>query len=184
MSLIPFQVELEMVLASFTRVGAFMQMQWSWPALESIHFIGLTLLLGSIGAWDLRLLGVAKRVPLAAFHRLIPFAIVGFAINATSGAFFLMTYPDQYVYNPAFHLKMLCVILAGLNVLVFYATSFRRLNALESAPEGPMLAKLNGAVSLGLWITVIVLGRMITFYRPFECQAGEAAGFLATCIVR
>jgi hypothetical protein len=182
--MIPFQVQLEMALASFTQVAAFMQRSWAWPVVESVHFIGLTLLLGSIAAWDLRLLGVARQVPIAAFHRLIPFAVLGFGINAASGSLFLMTFPDQYIYNPAFHLKMLCVILAGANVMVFYFTVFRRLGSLGPGAQGPMLARLNGAVSLALWVTVIICGRMITFYRPNGCRPGEAAGFLAECIVR
>ena len=109
--MIPFQVSLESTLASFPQVAALMQLQWAWPLFESAHFIGLTLLFGSIAAWDLRLLGMVREIPLAAFHRLVPFAVIGFAINMTSGTFFLMTFPDQYVYNSAFHLKMLCVLL-------------------------------------------------------------------------
>jgi hypothetical protein len=182
--MVPYQVQLEAALRSFTGVSAFMQREWSWPALESIHFIGLTMLLGSIGAWDLRLLGVAKQVPIAAFHRLIPIAVIGFAINAASGTFFLMTFPDQYVYNPAFHLKMLCVMLAGANVAVFYLTAFRGVRSLESGSQASMLGQINGAVSLTLWITVIICGRMITFFRPSVCRAGEALAFLAECIVR
>ena len=98
--------------------------------VESLHFLGLTLLFGSIAAWDLRLLGVGRGVPIAAFHRLIPFAVVGFTVNVTSGIGFLMAAPDQYIYNPAFHVKMLLVALAGLNVLVFYLTIFRRVRDL------------------------------------------------------
>ncbi|MBF8301683.1 MAG: hypothetical protein HW394_2053 [Acidobacteria bacterium] len=182
--MIPFQVRLEAALASFTQVAALMQMNWAWPITESIHFVGLTLLFGSIAAWDLRLIGLAKQVPIAAFHRLIPFAILGFATNAASGTFFLMTDPDQYVYNPAFHLKMLCVILAGANVVLFYLTMYRRVNRLGPGAQGPVLARLSGAVSLVLWVTVIICGRMITFYRPALCRPGDAAGFLADCIVR
>jgi hypothetical protein len=51
------------------------------------------------------LLGLVKQIPIAKFHRLVPCAVLGFAINAGSGTFFLMTDPDQYVYNSAFHLK-------------------------------------------------------------------------------
>ena len=182
--MIPFQVQLEAALRSFTQVAALMNMTWAWPIVESIHFVGLTLLFGSIAAWDLRLLGLAKQVPIAAFHRLVPFAVLGFAINATSGTFFLMNAPDQYVYNPAFHLKMLCVILAGANAVLFYLTMFRRVKGLEPGAQEPVLTKLSGAVSLVLWITVIVCGRMITFYRPNVCRPGEAVGFLAECIVR
>jgi hypothetical protein len=181
--MIPFQVQFEAWLRSFTSVADVMQMHWSWPAAESAHFIGLTLLLGTIAAWDLRLLGLLKDVPAAAFHKLVPFAVLGFAINATSGSLFLMTMPDQYVYNPAFHLKVFCLILAGLNVTLFYLTSFRRIAARSAGPQPPLLARLSGAVSLVLWITVIVCGRMITFFRPARC-VGEAVGFLADCIVR
>ena len=182
--MIPFQVWLEAALASFTGVGTMMQMLWSWPIVESIHFVGLTLLFGSIAAWDLRLIGVAKEVPIEVFHRLIPFAILGFGINASSGVLFLMTHPAQYVYNPAFHLKMACVILAGVNVAVFYVTMFRRVRTLGPGMQGPLLARINGAVSLILWIVVITCGRLITFYRPTGCDVGEAVGFLAECIVR
>jgi hypothetical protein len=170
--MIPFQVQLERFLLGFPTISDFMQWAWSWPLVESVHFTGLTLLFGSIAAWDLRLLGFAKHVPLSDFHRLIPFAIVGFAINAVSGTFFLMTYPDQYIYNPAFHLKMLCVLLAGANAATFYLHA------------RPWIARLNGAVSIALWVTVIVCGRMITFFRPSGCRPGEAIGLLAECIVR
>ena len=182
--MIPFQVELESTLRSFTQVAALMRTNWGWPIAESIHFVGLTLLFGSIAAWDLRLVGVAKHVPIAAFHRLIPFAILGFMINAGSGSFFLMTEPDQYVYNPAFQLKMLCVVLAGINVGLFYLTMFRRVNRLGPGVQGPVLARLNGLVSLALWITVIICGRMITFYRPARCRPDQVIGFIADCIVR
>src|SRR5688572_27530433 len=104
--MIPLQVQLEALLASFPQVAAFMRLSWSWPFVESAHFIGLTLLFGSIAAWDLRLFGMLKEIPVIAFHRLVPFAVIGFGINITTGTLFLMTYPDQYIYNPAFHLKM------------------------------------------------------------------------------
>jgi hypothetical protein len=179
-----FQVRLEALLASFPRVEAFMETPNMWPTVESMHFIGLTLLLGSIAAWDLRLLGLMKEVPVAAFHRLVPFAVLGFGINVTSGSLFLMTDPDQYVYNSAFHLKVLSVVLAGINVVVFYLTTFRRVKALGPGAQAPVLARVNGAVSLALWVTVIICGRMITFYRPNLCPDGGTLGIIADCIVR
>jgi hypothetical protein len=183
--MIHFQVQLEAWLRSFTSVGAFMQTKWAWPAAESAHFIGLTLLFGSIAAWDLRLVGFLKEVPVAAFHKLVPFAVLGFAINATTGSLFLMTFPDQYVYNTAFQFKVLCLMLAGLNVMVFYLTTFSRISTLESGQQAPLLGRLSGAVSLGLWVTVIVCGRMITFYRPSDnCHAADVLSLLADCIVR
>lgn len=182
--MIPYQVQFEAWLRSFTTVAAFMQLHWSWPIVESVHFVGLTLLLGTIAAWDLRLLGLLKDVPAAAFHKLVPFAMLGFGINAVSGSLFLVTFPDQYVYNAAFHLKVLCLVVAGLNVAVFYLASFRRLAVLAAGEQPPLLARLSGGVSLALWITVIVCGRMITFFRPARCAPGQAVGFIAECIVR
>ena len=120
-----YQLWLVRLIESADDVRRVMQMTWTWPMVESLHFLGLTLLFGSIAAWDLRLIGVGHGVPIAEFHRLIPFAVVGFAINVTSGVGFLMAAPDQYIYNPAFHVKMLLVVLAGVNVLVFYLTMFR-----------------------------------------------------------
>ena len=179
-----YQLALERLFLRADGVAAVMRMHWSWPAAESLHFIGLTLLFGSIAVWDLRLMGMVSRIPIAAFHRLVPFAMLGFAINAASGSLFLMTEPNQYFFNPAFHLKMMFIALAGLNVLVFYLTIFRRVRDLGPGAATPPAARIIGAVSLLSWIGVIVCGRMLTFFRPYLCQPGEAIAFLATCIVR
>jgi hypothetical protein len=182
--MIPLQVQAEATLASFRQAAALMQMLWAWPIVESVHFVGLTLLFGSIAAWDLRLLGVATNVPVAAFHRLVPFAVLGFAVNVASGVLFLFAYPDQYVYNSAFHLKLLCILLAGVNVGCFYLLVFRRAAAIAPGQPPPLAARASGAISLALWTAVIVCGRMITFFRPSTCRAGDAIGLLADCIVR
>ena len=158
-----------------------MRTAWGWPAAESLHFIGLSLLIGTVGLFDLRLIGLAKRIPIAALHRLVPWGVLGFGLTAISGALFLMTEPDQYIYNPAFHFKVLFMTAAGFNALAFYLTSFRRTTERGAAPEAPRMAKIIAAVSLSLWIAVIVAGRLLTFYRPFPCEPG-GPGFLATCI--
>jgi len=183
--MIAFQVAFEAWLKGFTGIAAFMQMRWSWPFVESAHFVGLTLLFGSIAAWDLRLVGALKDVPVAAFHKLVPFAMAGFAINATTGFLFLATFPDQYVYNSAFQLKVLCLLLAGVNVVVFYLTTFRRMATSAAGEQLPPIGRLCGAVSIGLWLTVIVCGRMITFFRPaMDCHVDQVASFIADCVVR
>ena len=183
--MIAFQVQLEAWLRSFEGIGALMQRPWAWPAAESAHFIGLTLLFGAIAAWDLRLVGALKDVPVSAFHKLVPFAVVGFVINVTTGFLFLVTFPEQYIYNPAFQVKVLCLLLAGLNVTLFYLTSYRQMATTGSGRHLPLLGRLSGAISLGLWMTVIICGRMITFFRPVRgCTAAEVVTFLADCVVR
>lgn len=175
---------LEQLLLTAEPVAAFMRTAWGWPAIESVHFVGLTLLFGSIAVWDLRLLGMAGSVPIAEFHRLVPFSVLGFALNAASGSMFLMTEPDQYIYNPAFHFKLLFLALAGVNIAVFYALFFRRVCALDASTRPPAALKVIGTVSLSCWAAVIICGRLITFYRPARCFPDEVIGFLATCIVR
>jgi hypothetical protein len=179
----PFQVWLVHTLATAKPIARFMHSHWGWPAMESIHFIGLSMLIGMIFLFDLRLLGLAKRIPIAAVHKLIPWGIAGYGINLVSGSMFLMTEPDQYIYNPAFHFKMLFMALAGFNALGFYLTIARRTMGPGASDEAPRAAKIIAATSLCLWIAIIVCGRLLTFYRPGDCgPAGP--GVLAECIPR
>jgi len=121
-----FQIWLVSTFARMTTVRAFMRTKWGWPAAESVHFIGLSLLVGTIFMFDLRLLGVGKRIPVRALHRMVPWGLLGYAITASSGMLFLMAEPDQYVYNPAFQWKVLFMLAAGLNASVFYLVPYRR----------------------------------------------------------
>jgi cytochrome bd-type quinol oxidase subunit 1 len=177
-----FQIWLERTLRSINPVAAFMHSKWGWPAAESIHFIGLSLLIGTIAVFDLRLLGLGKRIPVAALHRLIPWGLAGYAINIVSGAAFLMTEPDQYIYNPAFQFKILFMAVAGFNALTFYVIAYRR-STDPGASDVPRAARIIAATSLCMWIAVIVCGRLLTFYRPGVCPP-EGPGFLADCIPR
>jgi hypothetical protein len=180
----PFQMWLEAMFSSVRPVASLMRTAWAWPAMESVHFVGLSLLVGTILVFDLRMLGMARRVPMSALHRLIPWGVLGYAINVISGSMFLMTEPNQYLYNPAFHFKVAFMGLAGLNILVFYFTAtWRRVSALGPGDAAPRLAKVVAATSLCLWLGVIICGRLITFYRPSGCGP-EGPGFLAECIPR
>jgi hypothetical protein len=139
---------------------------WSWPLSESLHFIGLCMLIGSIGLIDLRILGVGKGIRFADLHRFVIFTVAGFAINVLSGSMFLIGQPDQYFLNLAFHFKLAFLVIAGLNVLAFYGTQFQRLKLLGPEEEAPRAARVMAAVSLFCWVGVIVAGRMLTFFRP------------------
>ena len=177
--------ELQMwIVSTFARataVSTMMKTAWGWPLVESVHFMGLCLLVGSIFLFDLRLLGVGRRIPIAALHKLIPWGLAGFALTIASGILFVLTEPDQYIYNPAFHFKVFFMMAAGLNAGIFYLTTFRRATAPGAPEDAPRLAKVIAVASLSLWIGVIVAGRLITFYRPWPCGP-EGPGFLAQCL--
>src|SRR4051812_8084784 len=176
-----FQIWLVKTLLSVKLISTFMHSAWGWPICESIHFLGLSLLMGTIGAFDLRLLGLAKGISIGALHRLVPWGVLGYLINVTTGAMFLVTEPDQYIYNPAFQFKLSFMAVAGLNILVFYGVLFRRLKRRRPDEDTPPGAKGVALVSLSVWIAVIICGRLLTFYRPGDCELKDA-GFIATCI--
>lgn len=136
---------------------------WAFPFLESLHFIGMALLIGIVGAIDLRVLGIARAVPLAPLHRLLPLAFVGFGINVVTGICFVSHDPAVYLFNFSFRLKMLLILLAGLNALWFRLGVFLDLDAWGPGIEASRLAKVISAASILLWIAVITAGRYIGF---------------------
>jgi hypothetical protein len=151
---------------STTTLADFMHGWWEWPIAESLHFIGLSMLMGTIGLFDLRLIGMAKKIPIAALHRLIPWGISGYIINILTGICFLTAEGNQYVYNPAFQLKILSMSIAGVNVMFFYTTMFGKVRLVGPGEDAPLPARIIGGVSLTCWLCVIMFGRLLTFYRP------------------
>ncbi len=136
---------------------------WVWPACEPLHFIGMALLIGVVGAIDLRILGVMKQLPFAPLHQLLPWGIAGFATNLITGALFFIGVPSQYNHNIAFIAKVLFIVLAGINVFVFYLGPFRRVEAMGPGDDAPLSAKVIAATSLVLWFGVMYWGRMLPF---------------------
>lgn len=134
---------------------------WAWPATETLHFIGLCLLLGVALVVSLRMLGVMKNVSFAALHRLLPWGILGFGINLLTGIIFFITVPEQYTQNVALHWKMGLVLLAAVNV--FYFTVFEEAWAVRSGVDAPLTAKVVAVSTIALWIGVIYFGRMMPF---------------------
>lgn len=136
---------------------------WVWPTLEILHFSGMCLLFGAILIMDLRLLGFQKLVTADAVHQLVPFAILGFVINLTTGIMFLFGDPFRYAVNISFQIKMVLVLLAGLNALLYSVKVEPMMRA--SGPDGeyPYLAKTVGLGSIVLWTGVISFGRLIPY---------------------
>jgi hypothetical protein len=154
------------VLSSTALSDYMRQSRWMWTICESLHFIGMSLLIGTVGLFDLRLMGFAKGVPVHALHRLIPIGIAGFTLNLATGICFITGTPDQYFFNAAFRIKLTLIIVAGFNVLFFYGRVFSRLQNLSDSKPFPLAARIAGAVSISAWIGVMSAGRLLTFFRP------------------
>lgn len=143
-----------------------MDYRWVWPISESLHFCGLVMMVGTVGLFDLRLLGLAKGIAPAALHWSLRVGIAGFAISVITGSLFIFGQPDQYFYNDAFKLKVVALTLLGVNVLAFYSLEARRVLKLGPDDEAPLRAKWIAAISLSLLTLIMLFGRMLTFFRP------------------
>jgi hypothetical protein len=140
--------------------------RWVWPIAETFHFCGLTLMAGTVGLFDLRVLGLAKGLTPAAIHSTLRWGLAGFAVSAVTGTMFIAGQPDQYFYNNAFKLKVVFLVLMGLNVAWFYWREFARVRALGPHDDAPRSAKWVASASLVFLVAVMLCGRMLTFFRP------------------
>lgn len=148
----------------YTPIGAWVRNSaFAFPFLQSWHFIGMTMLLGGVFAIDLRVLGVARAVPLAPLHRFLPLVFIGFGINLITGICFFCHDPWVYAFNISFRIKMLLILLAGLNALWFRLGVFLDLERWGPGIEASRLAKVISAVSIVIWLGVITAGRYIAF---------------------
>ncbi|MDH4108443.1 MAG: hypothetical protein OEW35_09010 [Gammaproteobacteria bacterium] len=136
---------------------------WLWPLLEIIHFIGLSLLLGAMLVVDLRLAGYLRSLNLVSTHRLLPWATVGFALNLVTGALFFLGDPGRYAINIGFQIKMVLVLIAGLNALCFLLAVRPKLAGWDPYGDTPPLAKGVAWLSLAAWFAVLLLGRLIPY---------------------
>ena len=134
---------------------------WIFPALETVHFIGLCLLVGAMMVVDLRLMGVLRAGSVKSVLRFTRLAIAGFSINLLSGIGFFVSNPENYAQNPLFWAKMILVLFAGLNVFWFEWAERQSLLALPDSAEIPSRTRAVAGLSLGLWIGVIILGRLL-----------------------
>jgi hypothetical protein len=136
---------------------------WLWPSLEIIHFIGLSLLLGALLVIDLRMAGYFRSLNPAATHKLLPVAFIGFALNLVTGVLFFCGDPIRYAENIGFRIKMLLVILAGINALVYAWKVKPVMHTWNANASSPPLAKAVAYSSLGVWTGVLLLGRLIPY---------------------
>ena len=159
-------VELLTSFSKNTGIYSFMNSPWGWPTAESIHFLGLCLLIGCVGVFDLRMLGIGRGISYVQMHKLVKVGVFGYILNVTTGIMFLTTAPDQYLFNPAFQSKLLFMLVAGLNMLWFYAHHSVSVKMTDSIASVTYRVKVIAMISLLCWMGVVICGRLITYFRP------------------
>jgi len=149
-----------------TAVGSTIrQSLWLFPAIETVHLLGMAVLVGTITVLDLRLLGWAmpqKRVSDVT-ARLLPWAWLGFGVQVVTGTLLFSSEAVKIYGNPAFRLKMLLLLLAGIQALIFQTVVSRKLPAWDDRPSLPVMAKVMGVISILLWVAIVTAGRFIGF---------------------
>ena len=139
--------------------------EWLFPAIETVHVLSLATVFGSILLVDLRLLGLSSRASALSrlTHETLPYTWAAFGLAALSGSLMFISKAPVYFHNLQFRLKFLCLLLAGINMLVFHAGIYRRVAQWDLRLPPPAPARIAGALSIALWLSIIALGRWVGF---------------------
>lgn len=137
---------------------------WAFPTLETIHVIALVTVLGTIFVMDLRMLGVASagRAISKISTDTLKWTWIGFIVAAITGTLLFTSKASTYMVNPYFIVKMVLIVLAGLNMLYFHFVTWKNVDSWDLT-DTPMSAKVAGVLSLSFWIVVVFCGRAIGF---------------------
>ena len=138
-------------------------MSWLWPACESLHFIGLCMLIGGAGLLDLRLMGMFRGVPIRHVKAMMPWAIGGFLINAGTGALFLLMQPHLYLSSAVWWSKVAFIVVAAANALFFETRLAPSALSMDDNADTSLVMKVVGACSLVSWFAVLYCGRMLPY---------------------
>ena len=138
---------------------------WLFPTIESLHVLAITLVVGTISIIDLRLINVAWRdcALTELLAEILPLTRMCFFVAAISGGLLFSSHAAKYFNNTPFRLKMLLMLLAGLNMLVFHLFELRSVHDWDIESRVPRGAMAAGALSLIFWVSVVSCGRWIGF---------------------
>ena len=135
------------------------------PIAQSVHILGIAVVMSSAIMVNLRFLGLAlpSQNVSEMIDRLMPWTFWALPVNAVTGLLFVVARPDRYFYNPVFTWKFSCLVPAvTLAVIVFWLNRSAP-GFWEESPARRISARAIAAVSLILWIGVVLAGRWIAY---------------------
>jgi len=137
---------------------------WAYPLLETLHAVGMVMLLGSLGLIDLRVLGYEPELPLVGMQTLLRLAWIGFTLNAISGVLLFASDAVHFFGSYTFRIKLVLIALAGLNAVFVSRKVFPDSGAsAELTIETDAPTKALAAASLAFWIGAVIAGRLIAY---------------------
>ena len=147
-----------------TRIGDAVR-EWAFPYVEGTHVLALSLSVGTLAWFDLRLLGAAMRSRSVTdvFESIRGWMFAGFGLMFVTGALLFTAHATKAYHNTYFRAKVVLLLLSGLNALAFHLTIDRHRADWNDAPVPPVAARLAGGLSLMLWLSVIAAGRIFAY---------------------
>lgn len=140
------------------------QLPWLFPAIEIVHIIGFIVLVGSAFLFDLRLLGVAKRLPVRdVADYVLPWSRRSLIIVIPSGLLLFISQAQALSTNEIFGLKLVLILIAFTNAGIFHRFTFRSASTWSTSGT-PTAAKAAALISLVVWVSVITCGRLIAYF--------------------
>jgi hypothetical protein len=138
---------------------------WAFTTVELVHVFAISLVVGTIAMVDLRLLGLAstKRPFTELAGQVLPFTWVAFVLAVMAGSLLFISQATAYFASTTFRIKMLVIVLAGINMLVFELITVRGVQDWDRKPIPALPARLAGGISLTCWILVVIFGRWTGF---------------------
>lgn len=133
---------------------------WGYPAFETMHTLGMAMLIGALGLVNLRILGYKPELPLVGVRQLLPLAWIGFTLNAISGALLFTSDAVYFFESYTFRIKMVLIILGGINAALLGQKVFREAVAGAQPTAG---AKWLAGTSLVFWFAAVCCGRLIAY---------------------
>jgi hypothetical protein len=149
-----------------TPIGIFVRESlYGFQILVAIHILGLAVSVGTLVWFDLRLLGVSMPTcPVSqVYRRLMPWMFTGFAVMFSTGGLLFAGFATSAYGNLYFRIKVLAILSAGLNATFFHRWTERRIARWDEGRRPPLAARLAGLISMVLWATVIMAGRMMSY---------------------
>jgi hypothetical protein len=149
-----------------TSIGtAIRRSTWLFPAIETLHVLATVIVVGSVSMLDLRLLNLAWRDrSIREIHEeVLPWTWSSFAVAAIAGSLLFSSTATKYYHNFPFRMKMVLLVLVGINAAFFETHTYQRVANFENETCIPAAAKTAGAIGIVLWIAVVACGRWIGF---------------------
>jgi hypothetical protein len=141
--------------------------QWTWlyPAVEIVHILGFVVLVGAAVMFDVRLLGASRRLPVTGLERhLLRSARFSLLLVVPSGLLMFVAHATEMAFNPAFRVKLILLVAAGLNAAVFHRVPFKSVAGWDADCIAPGAARTAAMLSLMLWAGVIACGRLLAYF--------------------